>query len=107
MGHNGDVATTLLTSTAQELDELIGIAVGSETLRPECQTARSDTEILEMRKEVRIAEWLKILGQRFRFHNHGVSSSHENIRNLRVFSDVVEERPASFCAKRNSSSPIN
>mmetsp|Transcript_32250 Transcript_32250/g.53305 ORF Transcript_32250/g.53305 Transcript_32250/m.53305 type:complete len:327 (+) Transcript_32250:950-1930(+) len=99
MGHDGNVTTTLLAGSSQELNEFISIGISCETLRPERQTTGSDTEVLDVWKEVRITEWLEGLSKRLGSHDHWVTSSHKDIRDFFMLGKVVEKGTSFFLCK--------
>mmetsp|Transcript_7211 Transcript_7211/g.21231 ORF Transcript_7211/g.21231 Transcript_7211/m.21231 type:complete len:350 (+) Transcript_7211:647-1696(+) len=92
MRHDGNVSLSFLAHASQQGDELVGIGIGGESLRPETETARSDSQVLDVRQEVWVAHWLEVLRQRLRLHDHGISSGHEDVGDLLVLVEVVEER---------------
>lgn len=59
--HHRDVPPAHLLDLAQQREELVGVGVGREALRPKRERARADAQVLDVRQEGRVLEGLEVL----------------------------------------------
>mmetsp|Transcript_39919 Transcript_39919/g.132060 ORF Transcript_39919/g.132060 Transcript_39919/m.132060 type:complete len:492 (+) Transcript_39919:115-1590(+) len=90
--HHRDVPPAHLLDLAQQREELVGVGVGREALRPKRERARADAQVLDVRQEGRVLEGLEVLLEDARLHDHRVAAGEEDVGDLLVLGEVVEER---------------
>ena len=74
----------------EQAQQVVGVAIGHEPLRPVCDGFGADPDILQM-CEVRRQERLDIILQRTRIHHERVATGDQNVGNLLVLTKVCDQ----------------
>src|SRR5690554_6049226 len=87
VGHDGHVLAAI-NQFGEQFDQLVGVLVGHETVRPEGEGLGADADGLDV-VELRLQQRLQVLHQVLGLHYHGVATGHQQIGHFGVFLQVA------------------
>src|SRR5690554_2484775 len=87
VGHDGHVLAGI-NQPGKQFDQLVGILVGHETVRPEGEGLGADADGLDV-IEFRLQQGFQVLHQVFGFHHHGVATGHQQVGHFGVLFQVA------------------
>ena len=80
----------------EEIEHVVGVVVGDETVGPVAQRFRADTDGREA-VEVRLEEGLNVGTEAARFHHHRIAPGDEDVRDASMLAQIVHEAFGLLC----------
>ena len=87
VGHDGHVLAAI-NQFGEQFDQLVGVLVGHETVRPEGEGLGADADGLDV-IELRLQQGFQVLNQVLGFHHHGVATGDQQVGHFGVLLQVA------------------
>src|SRR5690554_1441779 len=87
VGHDGHVLAAI-NQFGEQFDQLVGVVVGHETVRPEGEGLGADADGLDVVK-LRLQKGFQVLDQVLGLHHHGVATGNQQVGYFGVFLQVA------------------